>query len=394
MSEIVITGLGVWSAAGVSPDELWANAVSGTSSARWHTVGTQRLAACRAPDPSAPPGFPAAHRLDRSAQLALAAAGQAHGAARLTTVDPARLGVVVGNSRGPVGLWSAPPRTRVRPTQAMHTAVAAISGALSMALPARGPCLTLSATCASGAHALAVGASLIQSQVVDVVIAGGAEAPLTEPLVAQFLAAGLLGQHPDPAWACRPFDARRNGMVPGEGAAFLVLESHAHAHARGISPLAALAGFALGAEAYRRAGPRPDGSGLADTIRQALAHAGVVPAQVGYVNAHGTGTAANDTAEAAALRRVFGLGPAFPAVSSTKGITGHTFGAAAALEAVITVQALRYQSAPPTCGCAAADPALALPVVRPTAQSLDTAFALSTSLGFWGNTAALIFGRP
>lgn len=400
MSEIVVTGLGVWTAAGTTPEELWAHAVAGRASGRWVEVGDTRVAACPALDPPPFPGFPPAHHLDRSARLALAAAQSAHQMAHLQAMDPADLGVVVGSSRGPVELWSAPARTRVRPTQAMHAAVGALSGALSLALQARGPCLTVSATCASGAHAIAVGASLLASGLARTMLVGGAEAPLTPGLLAQFAAAGLLGSDPDPALTCRPFDAFRNGMVPGEGAAFLVLESRAHARARGREPLATLAGFALGAEAYRRAGPRLDGSGLADTMTRALAQANLAPGQVGYVNAHGTGTRANDLAEAAALARVFPPpGPSEPsprggpAISSTKPVTGHTFGAAAAVEAVLAILALRHQIAPPTVGCLEPDPTLPITVIRGLPQPIRTDYVLSNSLGFWGNTASLIFGH-
>lgn len=390
---VVITAMGVWSAAGTTPRALGEAVLAGHSPAAWHTFGHQRVLACVAPDPPPFPAFPQARRMDRSVRLALAAAAAAVDDARLGQLDPARVAVLVGNSRGPAGQWSQPPGGRVRPTQAAHTAIASLSGALSIAFRFRGPCLTLSATCASAAHAIAFGELLLRSGTVDAVLAGGAEAPLVPALLEQFAAAGLLAPGPEPSRACRPFDLHRDGIVPGEGAAFLVLETAAHARARGVPRLARLAGSALGAESHNRVAARADGDGSVETMRLALARAGLTPDHIGHVNAHGTGTRVNDTAEAAALHRVFGLGLATLPVSSTKPVTGHTFGAAAALEAVATLEALRRRVAPPTAGFTTPDPALDLLPVHGAPRPFDAPHAMSNSLGFWGNTASLIFER-
>ncbi len=396
-ANIVVTGLGVWSAAGTTPEELWDRASRGHSPAAWHDFGGTRTLACVATEPEPFAAFPQAHRMDRSVRLALAAALPASTAARLSEVDPTRVAVLVGNSRGPVGQWQAAAATttaRVRPTQAAHTAIASLSGALSLALRARGPCLTISATCASAAHAIALGAGLLRGGVVDAVLAGGAEAPLVPALLAQFRGAGLLGSHPDPAQACRPFDVTRNGIVPGEGAGFLVLERSASAARRRVGVVADLAGWAMAAESYNRVAARPDGEALARTIELALAEAGVGPQEIPHVNAHGTGTRMNDAAEAAGLRRVFGTRLGDVAVTSTKPVTGHGFGATAAWEAILTVLALRHRCAPPTAGWKTMDPTLDLTPVHGAPRAFAGRFALSTSLGFWGNTAALVFARP
>lgn len=392
-AEVVVTACGVWSAAGTTPDALWNHAAAGHVPAGWHAFGPRRALACVAPEPPPFPAFPQARRMDRSVRLALAAATPAVAEAQLDRLDPTRVAVLVGNSRGPASQWTPDPGVRIRPTQAAHSAIASLSGALSLAFRFRGPCLTLSATCASAAHAIAFGQLLLRAGAVDAVLAGGAEAPLVPALLDQFEAAGLLAASGDPATACRPFDRDRTGIVPGEGAAFLVLETADHARGRGLPVLARLAGAALGAESHNRVAARADGAGPSETMAQALSQAGLTADQIGHVNAHGTGTRVNDTAEAAALHRVFGSRLRDLAVTSTKPVTGHTFGATAALEAVLAIEALRRHLAPPTAGFATADPALGLVPVHGAPRPFAASCVLSASLGFWGNTAALIFAR-
>ncbi|MCC7373955.1 MAG: beta-ketoacyl-[acyl-carrier-protein] synthase family protein [Verrucomicrobiales bacterium] len=388
---LAITGMGVWSAGGTSPEALHQSALKGGPLGAFQIPERPEVAACVAPPPEGLSCFPQIHRMDRSAQLALAAALGAHRQAQLEHLDPTRIGILVGNSRGPAGLWSTPAVGRLRPTRAAHSAVASLSGALSLALRARGPCLTISATCASAAHAIAVGAGMIHGGLVDAVLVGGAEAPLAPPLLDQFAAAGILGHGPSAEEVCRPFDIHRNGTIPGEGAGFLVLETVSTARSRGVGILARLVAATMGAESHNRVAARPDGDGLAQVMTQALAAAGIEPSSVAYVNAHGTGTRVNDAAEAAALRRIFGDHVGALPVSSTKAITGHTFGAAAALEAVISIQSLRTGIAPPTTGCLQPDPTFGLDVVVASPRPIAKTYAMSNSLGFWGNTASLIF---
>lgn len=393
-AELVVTGLGVWCAAGTTPDALFQAALLGRSPAQPSPLAGPPRALCRAPDPPNPAAFPHARRLDRSAQMALAAAQSAALHARLPELDPVRVAVAVGQSRGPVGLWSQPPRPRIRPSHSAHTAIGSLSGALSIALRLAGPCLTVSATCASAAHAIVTGASLLLTDQADAALVGGAEAPLVGPTLEAFAAAGILGSHPDPRLACRPFDRTRNGTTPGEGAAFLVLETADHARRRGLVPHARLAGFALGAECHNRVATRPDGAALARITNAALARAGLTPDRVGHINGHGTGTLVNDAAEAAALRVVFGTGLTRPSITSTKPVTGHCFGAAAALEAVLAIETLRHRLAPPIAACS--DPAtefdLDLVLARP--RPLTAPCVMTHSLGFWGNTASLLFTPP
>jgi 3-oxoacyl-[acyl-carrier-protein] synthase II len=210
---------------------------------------------------------------------------------------------------------------------------------------------------------------------------------------AEIPATGILGSHADPRRACRPFDVTRNGTLIGDGAAFVVLESLESAHRGGVPVRARLVGWAMGAEATHRASPRDDGEGLLMVMQRALRVAGLGPEEIDYVNTHGTGTPLNDKIEALAMRRLLGDRVRHVACSSTKPVTGHCLGASAALEAVVTVMALREQLAPPTANCRELDPECSLDVVTGRARPMDMRVAMSNSLGFWGKNAALIFER-
>ena len=227
----------------------------------------------------------------------------------------------------------------------------------------------------------------------EIMIAGGADAPLLDPIIRQTMSTGILGSHPDPTRACRPFDASRNGTVLGEGAAFLVLESLESARSRGVPVLARLAGYAMGADSAHRTSPREDGSGLVQVMQRALLIAGIDATKIDYVNAHGTGTPLNDKIEALALQRLLGDRVRRVACSSTKPVTGHCFGASAALEAVISVLALQNQLAPPTANYREPDPECSLDLVTERPRSVDIRVVISNSLGFWGKNAALVFTR-
>ena len=223
-------------------------------------------------------------------------------------------------------------------------------------------------------------------------VAGGAEAPLQDAVIRQILSTGILGSHPDPRQACRPFDATRNGTLIGEGAAFLVLESLDSARRRGVPVLSRLLGWAMGADTTHRTSPRDDGEGLVQVTRCALR--GQTGAEaIDYVNLHGTGTPLNDRIEALAMRRLLGDRLHNVACSSTKPVSGHCLGASAALEAVITVLCLQEQLAPPTAHCREPDPECPLDLVTGRARPMDMQVAMSNSLGFWGKNASLIFAR-
>jgi 3-oxoacyl-(acyl-carrier-protein) synthase len=342
------------------------------------------------------------HKLDRSVQLALEAASQAFEDAHLDVQRPARarLGIIAGTSRGPVQKLTEMldlVRSRSRPlppTLAANSTLACLSGALSMAFEASGPCLTVSATCASGAHAIALAAEQIVLGTAEIMLAGASDAPLQDALIRQFLSTGILGSHADPSQVCRPFDVTRNGTLLGEGAAFLVLESLASARQRGAPIYAALAGWALGSDHLHCTAPREDGEGLFQVMRQALERAGLRADQIDYINAHGTGTQLNDRLEVVALCRLLGERLGEVPCSSTKPITGHCLGASPALEAVISILALQQQYVPPTANCTDQDPLCRIDAVVASARPASLRVVLSNSLGFWGNNAALLFTCP
>jgi 3-oxoacyl-[acyl-carrier-protein] synthase II len=398
---LVVTGCGAVSAAGDSPEALWRAAEAGGSPARWREFdfgGARRaVAVCEAPAPEfRDPALRPVRRMDRSAQLGWRAATQALQAAGLAR-DRAglELGVIAGTSRGPVGrLAVAVERAgdrRCPPSLAADCTLASLTGVIAQALGLAGAGLTVSATCASGAVAVACAAEQLLLGRADAMLVGAAEAPLIPAVVAQLAAAGVLGSHPDPARTCRPFDVTRNGFCLGEGAAFLVLETAAGAARRGAPALARLAGWSHGVAATGRTGVNDAGRGLARTVRAALALAGLPPDAVDYVNAHGTGTRLNDAAEAQAVRAVFGARAAALPCSSTKPVTGHCLGATSAIEAVIALGALRRQVVPPTANCTRPDPACAIQPQPLHARPARLRHVLSSSLGFWGHQAALVF---
>ena len=326
--------------------------------------------------------------------MALAAAHQAWDQAGLAASPPlpARAGVVVGTSRGPVGKWAESreqiTRGRLRPSLAASSTIACLSGALSVAFHTQGPACTVSATCASSAHAIALAAHQLLLGTADVILVGGAEASLDPLIVEQLRTAGVLGFHEDPAWTCRPFARDRNGTILGEGAAFLVLESARSAARRGARVQARLAGWGLGSEGAPRTGISAEGGGMVRVMTEALELAGLEPAQVGYVNAHGTGTPLNDLCEARALRQVF---PQGVPCSSTKPVTGHCMGAGAALEAILSILALQRGLLPPTACASPVDPECSLDLIQAAPRSAAVRAVMSNSAGFWGNCASLVF---
>jgi 3-oxoacyl-(acyl-carrier-protein) synthase len=399
---VVVTGLGTVSAGGVSATNLWHHAKSGTVTAAWRDFDfhgeTLRRAVCTAPSfQSQLAEFPRARKMDRAAQFALASAGQAWQQAGLDhgSLSPERVGVALGTSRGPVEKRGLATDTthlpRILPSFAANCTIGSFNGALSQFFAIYGPSFTVSATCSSAAAAIALGAEQILLGLADVMLVGGTDATLHPHILAQFDAAGVLGQHADPAQTCRPFDRSRNGLCLGEGAGVLVLESARSAKRRGARALGRLVGWATRVENAGRAGVGQGGAMLANTINHALRAAGLSPDTIDYLNVHGTGTVVNDAAEAAAIRKVFADQAAPPPCSSTKPITGHCLGATPAMEAILCLQALQHQTIPPTANCRDQDPACAIDVVPLEARSAKLETVMSTSLGFWGSHAALIF---
>jgi 3-oxoacyl-[acyl-carrier-protein] synthase II len=339
--------------------------------------------------------------VDRFVLLALAAADDALADAGLVVgrdVDPRRIAVVLATGGGGLETFEQQSHKRLdrgRPGVSPYLLPGMLSNMAAARIAIkhgiRGYSSAVVTACAAGAQAGAEGLRLIRAGDADVVVCGGSESSLHPTIAAAFTNAHALSHGwEDPARSSRPFDAHRNGFVLGEGSAVLVLERTAHAEARGAAGYADLIGWGASTDAHHPTMPRPDGEGAADAMRSALANAGLAPADIGYVNAHGTGTKLGDVAETAALRAVFGDGQ--PAVSSTKGSTGHLLGAAGAVEAAATALAVARGVLPPTLNLDSPDPACELDHVRGSARHLPVGAALSNAFAFGGHNISLIFG--
>jgi nodulation protein E len=328
---------------------------------------------------------------DRVTQYALVAGAEAVAMAGLPGDLGPRGGVILGTAAGGLSTWEdsyravfAEGKSRVSPLvvpRLMHNAPASH---LSIRHGLTGPVLAVSSACASANHAMGLALQQIRSGAADVMLTGGTEAMLTFGGVKAW--EGLRVLSPD---VCRPFSLGRKGMVIGDGAGVLVFEAEDHARARGARILARVAGFGMTADAGDIVAPDP--AGAARAMRLALEDAGLRPADIGYINTHGTGTLVNDRSETLAIRQVFG--PAPPPVSATKAMHGHAIGATGALEAMACILALTEGILPPTIGYAAADPDCALDVVPNHARTSDVGFALSNAFAFGGLNAVLAFAR-
>lgn len=336
-------------------------------------------------------------RISRADRMALAAALEAladAGLAPLSAPLAERTGVVIGGGAGGMleaetafGDW-----VRGRTRGAAFSRFAAFCGAASADLVAThlklmGPKTTFMTACSSGGTAVGFGRDLIADGAADLVLAGGTE-PLCRVTYAAFNA--LKAVDPEP---CKPFDRLRQGLSLGEGAGILVLESLTHARRRGARILAEVLGYGVSGDAHHMTAPDPEGSGAVRCIRAALEDAGVRPEQVDYVNAHGTATPANDRMETRALKEVFGRRAHRIPVSSTKSMTGHTLGAAGAIEAVASVLAIVNGLVPPTVNLTNPDPECDLDFVPGTARRAVLSIVLSNSFAFGGNNTAVVFGR-
>jgi 3-oxoacyl-[acyl-carrier-protein] synthase II len=400
---VVVTGLGVVSPQAGDLAGTWQALTAGRS-------GVRRVAGLPGPvdiaaeathfDGDEIMGERVARQYDRYTQLALVAAAEAQAMAGLSGQPGGdRWGTAVGSGLGGIGSHER----GVRALAAGHRSVSAYmavamvpsaaTAAVAKASGGRGPALSPATACASGTDAIGLGTDMIRAGRADVVLAGGADAPITPALLSAFAAMGAAARgNGDPATACRPFAVGRSGLVVGEGAAILVLEAAEHARARGAEELAEILGYGATNDAHHLSAPAPDGSAAAAAITMALRDASVAPADVGYVNAHGTGTKLNDRVEAQVLTDA--VGDRVP-VSATKSMTGHLMGATGAVEAAICVQVLRTGVVPATQNCdEVADECAGLDLVRGPSRPVPARIALSTSFGFGGHNAALVLGQP
>jgi 3-oxoacyl-[acyl-carrier-protein] synthase II len=282
---------------------------------------------------------------------------------------------------------------RVSPFFILSAIVNLAAGQVSVRLGAKGPNTAVATACTTGAHAIGDAFRLVRDGYADAMICGGTEASITPLGVAGFAAMRALStRNDDPARASRPWDTGRDGFVVGEGAGVLVLETADDAERRGAVVLAELIGYGMSADAHHLTAPPSDGDGVARAMHAALADAGLPPGEVQYINAHATSTPLGDIAEATAIARVFGNASRV-AVSSTKSMTGHLLGGAGALEAGVTVLALRDQTAPPTINLDQPDADNPLDLVPNHARPIAMAHAMTNSFGFGGTNASLVFKR-
>jgi 3-oxoacyl-[acyl-carrier-protein] synthase II len=345
-----------------------------------------------------------ARRSDRYTQFAVAASKLAvkDAALDLEKVDRDRIGVIVGSGiggmetieQGAQKLFSSGPR-RVPALMIPMLISNMASGAVGIELRVRGPNYGIVSACATGSHAIGDAMRMLRLGEVDCMIVGGSEAAITQLGFAGFcnMKAMSTEYNDTPQKASRPFDAKRDGFVMGEGAGMLILETEAHAKARGARIYAEIIGHAASCDAFHITAPEPEGAGLVMCLKNALADAGIAPESVDYINAHGTSTPYNDPTETAAIKKVFGEHAYKLKVSSTKSMTGHLLGAAGAVEAIASIKSIQTGWIAPTINYENPDPTCDLDCVPNVKVQAKVETAISTNLGFGGHNAVLVFRR-
>ena len=417
----VVTGLGVVSPVGIGSEATWEALVAGRSG-----IADITLFDASPFDPHVAgevKDFDATHymeakearRHDRNTHFAVAASGEALRHAGLLgdggrvngDVDADRFGMVFGTGIGGIGIMLEGHQTllergprRVSPFMLPHMLPDSASGQVAIEFGIRGPNMAVVSACATGGHAIGEAMEAVVRGQADVMLGAGTEAPLVPLAFAGFSQMRALGTPKDPdsgaydaAMASRPFDATRDGFVVSEGAAVLVIEELGHARGRGARPIAEVIGYGSAADAFDMAAPAAGGEGNQRAMRMALARAGIGPAQVDYINAHGTSTPLNDRFETMAIRGVFGEHADRLLVSSTKSMTGHAMGAAGAIEAYVCARVVETGCVPPTINLRHPDPELTLDYVPNEARAADVRVALSNSMGLGGHNSTVILRR-
>ena len=388
MTDVVITGRGVVTSLGESPDDFFDSLV-GRRSGIADGVG-----ACTEFDAETVMTPKEARRSDRFSHFAIAAAQQAWDEAAPEGFDPERVGVVIGTGVGGLGTleretlaWLNEGDRAVSPMFVPMMMPNAAAGLIAMRFGIEGPGFSVASACATGGHAIGEAKRMIQRGDADLVVAGGSEAAITNVCLAAFKRMGAMSKS---GLSC-PFDARRDGFILGEGAGVFVLEAEEHAKARGAKVYGKVAGYGASNDAFHITMPDEEGKGAVRSMRRALEDAGAQPKDVGYINAHGTSTPYNDKIETIAIKSVFGSNGGVPPVSSTKSAIGHLLGAAGAVEAVISLSAIERGVLPPTLNLEEPDPECDLDYVPDgprEAPGLTT--VLSNSFGFGGQNATLV----
>ncbi|HLA69817.1 MAG TPA: beta-ketoacyl-ACP synthase II [Bacteroidota bacterium] len=409
MRRVVITGIGMVSPLGLNTKESWERCVKGIS-------GIDRITRF---DASAYPtriagevkGFNGADYMDRKDagrydlvfHYSWAATKEAVSEARLViqSENAERVGVIIGSGIGglknifdtSIEIGKEGPR-RVSPFFVAGSIINTCSGYAAIQLGAKGPNYSVVSACATGNHAIADGFHSIRRDEADVMIVGGSEAPISPPGLAGFCAARALSRRNDePSRASRPFDKDRDGFVLGEGATVLVIEELEHAKKRGAPMIAEILGCGLSGDAFHITAPAEKGEGAARAMKLGMLWSGIRPEQIDYINAHGTATPLGDIAETDAVKGAFGDRARTIAISSTKSMTGHLLGAAAAIEAAFTALAIRDQIIPPTINLETPDPQCDLDFVPNNSRKTEIRFALSNGFGFGGTNTSLCLSR-
>jgi len=404
---IVITGMGAITPLGNDVATLWRNLLAGTSVAhsisdRFDTSGFRTRFAAEVVDfdPTAWMEPKDARRADRVIQFAMAISTQALDEAGLRPEGDLadEVGVLIGTGIGGLSSLDDAARVmreegpdRVTPLTAVNMLPDMASGQVAIQFGLRGVNFCVVSACATGTNAVGEAAEIIKRGDAVAMVVGGTEAPVTPLALAAFHRTGSLStRNDDPTHASRPFDRDRDGFVVGEGAGGLVLERLDFALERGATPLAEVIGYGNAADAYHVSAPEPEGRGAARSMTRAMAKAGIGPADIDYINAHGTSTPLNDRSETRAIKLAMGEDAYRVPISSTKSMTGHMLGAAGVVEAVVCVQAIREGVIPPTINYENADPDCDLDYVPNQARTVAVRTAMSNSFGFGGHNATVI----
>lgn len=409
MRRIAVTGVGVVTSTGVGQEAMWESLSQGKSgitaiehfdTAEYTTTFAGYIHDF---DPSSVIDRKEARRMSRFQQFAMVAADEALRDAGLSEIDDElalRAGCIVGSGIGGLGtmeeqvaLLNERGPSRISPFLVPMMIVDLAAGQISIKHNLKGVNYAPVSACATGTHAIGEAAAAIRLGRADVIVAGGFDAGVTPLGVAGFGAARALStRNDDPQGASRPWDSGRDGFVIAEGGGILVLEDWDHAVARGARIRAELVGYGATADAYHITSPAPDGSGAIRAMEEALAESGLSPADIDYINAHGTSTPAGDIAETNAIKAVFGADA--PAISSTKSMMGHMLGGAGAAEAAVCVLAMEHGLIPPTINLTDPDPECDLDYVPNVARKADLNVCMSNSFGFGGHNATIILARP
>lgn len=405
MERVVITGMGTVNSLGLNVQESWTSAINGVSGVAPITLfdasplGVHIAAEVKNFEPGKYMDPREARRRDRYEQLGTAAANEAvaHSGLEVTEANAGRIGVLVSSAIGGIGSlqdavltnYKEGPR-RVTPFLIPMLMPNGAAGMIAIDQQIKGPCFSVASACASGADGIGTALMMLRTGMIDAALAGAAESTICSVAVAAFDRVGAMSRRNDDfSMTPQPFDKNRDGLVMGEGAAVLVLERESHAKARGANILAELAGYGATADAFHVTAPHEKGEGGAAAMRMALDSAHATVDDLGYINAHGTGTSLNDQSETRAVKAAFGEKAYSVPISSTKSMTGHMMGATGALEAIFCVQAVREGILPPTIHYETPDPECDLDYIPNQAREKKINLAISNAFGFGGHNAVL-----